>query len=292
MNRILCLLVVLLLAIAGCGGGGGGGTPAEEFFVDGRVLDVATGGPVNPGASVTIAGNSTTSDIIDGFFSVDAPAGTTSALVAPVQAGYGAYTFTFSPTSGDVDLGDLWVGPERVTVRGTVRDSISNLPIAGATVRFAGRQATSNASGVFNLTEVAYASSNLGVFWGILGSASAAGYFSAEFSTSGITAASGVVNVGDVMLQNAGDDDPPGTPYNLWGNVTPTGDAPGSTVELRKSGTLFRTYTVSGDGRYFFWVPAGTYTVRAVKGSTVGASKNVTLSQSNQVLQTDVELGP
>jgi len=291
MKRFWLILPILAL-LWGCGGGGGGGTPTERFFVDGRVLDVATGGPLNPGASVSIAGETTTSDVTDGFFSVEAPTGTTTATVSPPQAGYGTYTFSFPATTGDVDLGDLWVGPERVTVRGTVRDSLTNAPIVGATVRFAGRQGTTNASGVFNLTDVAYASSNLGVFWGILGSASATGYFAGEFSAAGITASANLVNVGDVLLQDAGDDNPPGTPYNLWGNVTPVGEAPGSTVELRRAGTLFRSYTVSGDGRYYFWVPAGTYTVRAVKGSSIGAEKNVNLAQSNQVIQTNVELGP
>src|SRR5688572_10897098 len=122
MRYLLCLLV-LLIALTGCGGGGGGNTGGGTgATITGRVLRVDTGGATNPPASVQVGSRSTLTSVVDGSFSLAVPPGTTSVLV-DTQSSLGVFTFTFPAASGTQDVGDLWVGPEKVTLSGRVLDS-------------------------------------------------------------------------------------------------------------------------------------------------------------------------
>ena len=283
------LLVALLSLLIGCGGGGGGGgtTGGTTQVLTGRVINVVTTGPVSPAPGINVVtGQSTTASTSDGFFLLDVPV--TTSAVNVVAAGFGTWTFGFPPSSSDLDLGDLWVGPEKVTVAGTVRDSASNLPIANAQVAFAGRSGVTDASGNFSLAEVAYASGNLTGFWGIEGRLQADGFFASGFTANGISATAGVVQLGNITLVNSGSNTPPTSPYNVYGIVKKAGVAVSGQVAVLKGGSLYRQVSAGTDGRYYVWLPVGTYVLRATSGSSTGANVNANLTQSNQVINQDL----
>ena len=153
------LLFVVGLIILGCGGGGGGGVVAPtNVTLTGRVVWVGTGGPPNPVASVRVGTTSVATDAFDGFFEIPAPSGTDQVIVtySPSTGSPVIQTFTFTAATANRDLGDLYIGPETVSVRGRAVSSSGGAAIAGGAVTFAGRSATTDASGVFILTQVAY----------------------------------------------------------------------------------------------------------------------------------------
>jgi hypothetical protein len=208
--------------------------------------------------------------LVDGGFAFDIPAGSTSTTVTATVGGAPVIrTFTFPAVSAATDVGDLYIGPEEVTVTGRVSDAGTGGGLAGATVKMAGRSAVSGADGRFSIPLVAYASSASAVFLGLQGEASQSGYFASFFSPGGLPVG-GTVDVGSVALSSAGGDDPPPPPSNIRISVGP--DGAGAVVELRSGSTIIRTGVASGSGAASFWAPVGTYTVRAVKGARTGTS--------------------
>ena len=139
MRRLALWLAAAFLAVVlGCGGGVGGGGGGPQVL--GRVLNVETGGPTNPRSSVQIGSESTLTSASDGSFTLAAALGTSSLSVDTLSA-FGVWIFSFPPISGTTDIGDLWVGPEKVAVTGFVRNAATNDGIAGATVVFTARMA-------------------------------------------------------------------------------------------------------------------------------------------------------
>lgn len=275
-------LLVLAVLIAGCGGGGGG--PGGVFaLLVGRVLWIESNSATSPAASVTAAGNTTTTDLVDGSFVLQVPVGTTSATVSYSDGGPPVvFTFTFAPASGTVDLGDLYIGPETVTVHGTVHDAADDLPVPGATVKLAGRTATTNASGEFNLLNVAYSSGSSAAFGDLIGEVTKALYVTRQFSPP-TTAVGGVVEVGTLMITPESLDQPPPFPANISGTVLPVqaGFGVGATVELLDAGmNVVRTTLSDGAGQFRFWAATGSYTVRATNGVRTGTAP-VTLTSPN-----------
>lgn len=291
-GTIAALLGFSVLAlVVGCGGGGGGGGTSTTggFTVFGRVLDVRTGAAPNPAATVQTASATVNTDTATGAFDLAAPSGATSVSVIPGSGS--AFTFNFPPITGRTDLGDLWIGPQTVTVRGRLIDLANETTVSGATVKFAGRTATSNIDGVFNLTQVAYSSDTHVAFWGIPGFISREGYFEIEFSTAPYEAVGGVVDLGDLFLTPVSDPNPPGQPYNIWGRISPSADAPGTVVTASEAGTVVRVFNVGSDGTYFLWLPPGTYRITYQKGGLSAPPQDVTLTQPNEVIRRDVTLG-
>lgn len=289
----ITLGVALALALAiGCGGGGGGGggNGGGLGSVVGRILDVRTGAAPNPQATVQTSAANGLTDSADGSFTVASSTGTTQVTVIG-GVGIPVFTFETAPVNGTTDIGDLWVGPETVTVRGKVLDSTTSDPVIGATVSFAGRTATTNTNGVFQLQNVAYASSTQVAFWGIAGSAKATGYFLNEFSAAPNAAIGGVVDVNDILLTPVSNPDPPGVPYNIWGKISPAADAPGTVVTLKQGGSTVRIFNVPADGVYLFWVPPGTYKISYQKGPKTAPDATATLDKPNSVVRKDATLG-
>ncbi|MFZ4508475.1 MAG: hypothetical protein ACOYON_12345 [Fimbriimonas sp.] len=285
----LMLLALVAGLFAGCGGGGS--SVSSRVTLIGRVLNVESGGATNPASSVQAAGGTVTTSVVDGSFSLSAnsPAST---LTVDTLSTYGVWIFSFPAVTATTDLGDLYVGPQRVTVTGTVRNASSNDPIAGARVTFAGRSALTSATGVFTLDEVAYSTANPAGFYGIVGSSTAAGFFLTSFTASDKAPISGVVTVDDILMTPASGTTPPTPPYSIWGRVSPSASAPGTIVTLKQGGTPVRIYTVGADGFYYFWVGAGSYTAEYVKGTQTAPTQNITLATSNEVARRDVTLGP
>ncbi len=284
---VLSGAMAALSLLPGCGGGGGGGALATLV---GRILNVESGGPTNPQSSVQVGSRSTLTSATDGSFQLSAPKNTTQLSVDTFNPNLGVWTFTFPPANGVTDVGDLWVGPERVTLTGKVRDSTTANPVAGASVSFAGRSATSAADGSFSLLDVAYSSATQTAFWGIVGTVRATGYFRTDFSAQPNLAVGGVVDVGDVFLTPLSDPNPPGPPFNIWGIVTASGGPQGAIVRLKQNGNDVRVFNVGADGKYLFFVAPGTYTINATKGAQTAPDQQVTLTQPNEVIRRDFNL--
>jgi len=285
MIRKLCWFVVLAIII-GCGGGGAGTNPTAVLV--GRVLQVSTGGAPNPQASVQVGSASVLTDVTDGSFTLTVTPGATS-ITVDSRGSSGVWTFTIPAASGTQDVGDLWIGPDRVALKGKVVRSTDGSPISGAIVEFGGKTGTTNAGGLFTLPEVAYSAANQTAFWGIVGSVRAANFFRNDFTASPNVAVSGVVTVNDIPLTPSNDTDPPPPAYNIWGHVLPSSDAPGTVVTLKQAGTPVRVVNVGSTGVFTFWITPGTYTIEALKGSRTGTA-TVTLTAPNQVVQKDVTL--
>lgn len=290
--RLALALLTMALFIAGCGGGGGFGGGGATGQVVGRVLSVDTGGLLNPAATVQSGSNSATTSLADGSFVLTASEGATT-LIVDSNGAEGVWTFTIPSVSGTIDVGDLWVGTERVELAGRVIDSTTSLPVSGATVSFGGRIGTTNAAGEFSLIDVAYSSATQTAFWGIVGTIRATDYFKADFSASPNVAVAGTVDVGDILITPLSDDTPPPVPHNITGRVLPIADAPGTLVTLRDSGgTAIRSFNVGTNGTYAFWVAPGSYTVEYVKGALTAPTQNVTVDTTDDVAQVpDVTLG-
>lgn len=284
------LFVPLLLILFACGGGGGGGTGGGGATVTGRVIQVETGSAPNPVASVQIGSNSTLTDASDGSFQLQAASGSTQIVVDTRTVASGVWTFTVPPVQGVTDVGDLWVGPMKVMLTGTVRNSASNDPVAGATVSFGGRTGLTNASGVFSLADVAYSGTSLVAFWGIPGTVRANGFFRADFSAAPNTASGGTVDVGTILLVPTSDPNPPGPPYNIWGQVTAPGGPSGAIVRLKQNGNDVRVFNVGAEGKYFFFVLPGNYVISASKGASTAPDIAVTLTQPTEVIRRDVTI--
>lgn len=287
MKRVFGILAALFVLI-GCGGGGGGGGTSDGTLI-GRVFNVSTGGPANPAATIQVGTRTTQTSLSDGSFQFDVPDGSSAFTVDGGTPPL--WTFPISPAvSGNTDVGDVWIGPERVTLTGTIVNGTNSAPIAGAVVKFAGKIGTTNASGVFSLTDVAYSSATQTAFWGIIGTATATGFFLQEFSAQPFLASGGVVDVGQVLLTPTSDPNPPGTPFNVWGIVSAPGGASGSVVRLKQGGLDVRLVNVGADGRYVFFVPPGTYTISASKGASTAPDIVITLTQPNELIRRDVTI--
>lgn len=285
----LILGTVGTVGTIGCGGGSGGSTGSGSTTgnsVSGRVLSIVTGGPVSPAPAVqTPRDRETATD--DGSFLVGTNLGATSLTID--SSAFGIWNFTTVPASGTTDVGDLWIGPERVSVSGTVKNAASGEAIPGATILFGGRIATAGMDGTFTLSEVAYSSASPAAFLGLVGTARATGFISTQFTTNGNSPSAGTAIVGDILLSPQSDPTPPGVPYTIYGIVTPIGSTAGTIASLKNSGgTEIRRYTVSTDGRYSFFVAPGSYNLTFTRGTTTMGPYTVTLSSSTDVQRRDV----
>ena len=284
-------LAVAVIVATGCGGGGGGTgtTGGTTQVLTGRVLDVVSTGPVTPVATVSVAtGESTTTSTSDGFFLLDVPITAAAANVA--TGSYGTWTFAFPPSATDLDLGDLWVGPQKVILTGTVKDSVTNDPIPNALVAFAGRSARTNGSGVFSLADVAYSNTSQTGFWSIEGRVQSDGYFANGFTANGKVASAGTVSVGTILLVSSGTGTPPGGPYNVYGIARKAGAGVAATIDIFKGATEVRQVTAAADGRYYVWLPVGTYQLKPTFSGTTGPNVSVNITQSNQILNQDLAI--
>lgn len=269
---ILCLLALVLTACGGGGGGGGGGT-TTRFNIVGRVINISTGSLPDPVATIQAGDRSTTSSTSDGSFVIAAPAGTTSVTVIYKIGSADPQTSVFSiaPLAGDIDAGDLIVGPQKVNVQGAVKQSSDGTPVAGATVRFGGKSAVTNASGVYTIQDVGYDAGNVATFLSLEGTVTQNGFFSATFSPVA-GASSGVVTIDDVFLTTDSGTTPPGLPYNLEGTVT--NGVPGVIVRVLSGTMLIRQGSLLSPTTkaYGFWLEPGTYSVQAFNPATFQTS--------------------
>ncbi len=286
-KTIIALLTLFIAVILGCGGGGGGVAPSS-VNIQGNVIWIETGSAPSPQATVRIGDQSILSDAIDGYFTLDVPAGNLqlSVTYTPAVGSPVVRTFDLGPVTADLDLRDIYIGPEEITVTGVVRDSTTTAVVPGATVAMAGRTAISGSDGRFTMPGVAYSSSTLSVFLGLQGSVSKAGYFSTFFSPPGAPI-SGVLDIGAISVTPTGSTAPPPLPFNVAGSFTNGGA--GASVQVLSGTTVIRNTTADGLGQFKLWLPAGTYTVNATLGSLSG-SNNLTVSNVNSLTSVQITL--
>lgn len=292
---IAFIALVIALFAAGCGGGGGGSTTGggTSYLLSGAILDVATGGAPNPAVTIQVGSSTTTSNAVDGSFFISAPAGTTSVAVifTPTGGSPTTFRFTFPALAADTDLGDLYVGPEKISVSGRIFKAADSQPIPGATITLGGKSATSDANGAFTIADVAYDPGAPGGFLSLQGRASASGFFSATFSPVA-GPVGGVATLDDLFLSSDSGNTPPGTPFNIEGFVLPQNFAAQTQVDLYQGATPIRRFVVGSDGKYGFWVQPGTYTLKAqnpVNGKTA-PDETVTLPNTTSVVRKDLTL--
>lgn len=276
-----------MLLLAGCGGGGGGSSSSAS--VTGLVLNVDSGAAPNPQSTVQNGSNTTLSSSVDGSFSLPVATGATS-LIVDSHSTQGVFNFTIPPVSGTEDVGDLWIGNTTVTVTGRVLDASTQSPIPNVTVSYAGRYATTDANGIFQLLNVAYPSTtDFAAFYGIVGTITATGYFPNQFNTSPNTSVAGVLTVSDILMTPLSDPNPPTPPYTIWGKITPTTLGANATVTLSQAGTVVRSTNADSTGTYYFWIGPGSYTLNFTSG-THTATSSVTVPATNSVERVDVQL--
>ena len=137
LRRLMQLFAVgVSILLVACGGGGGG---FSDVRVSGQVLDISTGAPLTSVATVQSSSATANTVVADGSFLVGAPRGETTLLVnPPALIGYPSFTYKFEPLNQNQnDVQTLWVGPQKVTVRGTVRNAAnSNPPVLTRLVHF------------------------------------------------------------------------------------------------------------------------------------------------------------
>lgn len=282
----IALIATFVAILIGCGGGGGGGAVTTNVL--GAILWIETGAPTNPATTVRVGDFSAPTDLGTGGFSVTALIGATSltATYAPAAGTPIVRTFSFPALTGSTDVGDLYIGPEEVSVAGRLVDSAAGNAIPNGRVSLAGRSATAGADGRFIIPGVAYSSTNLTVFLGLQGTAQATGFFTTSFSPpSG--AVGGLVDVGDIVMVVEGGSTPPPLPFNLTGSVLPANLGPGARVEVLSGATPIRTQFANGTGNFSFWVPVGSYTIRATQGAATGSSP-VNIVNVNQTVTVNV----
>lgn len=284
--RLFSFVVALVLFI-GCGGR----SVQVTFQVTGRVLSVTTGGAPNPAASVQIGRTTALTEAGSGIFVLQAAQGASSLTVS--QPGILTFVFSILPITAATDLGDFWIGPEVVTIVGTVLDAQSGLGVPQANVSFAGRKAATQDNGDFVLENVAYDSNSQFVFFGIIGKVEKNGYVTTEFSANQ-NPVQGVITLPPILLAPTSDPIPPGPPFNLWGIVTVQGGNPsGTIVSLIFQGSTLRLQNIASDGKYLFWVPPADYILRFEKSGFQTAEITVNgFTSPDQVIRNDITLIP
>lgn len=287
----LVLSLIALFVMLACGGGGS--SSVGGVTITGRVIWLPTLGVPDPPATVQAGTGSVPTETSDGSFSVRAPIGSTSVLVLyqPPGGGLVSFRFDFSSATEDVDVGDLVIGPEKVTVTGRTVSAADDSAIQGALVVFAGRIATSNSSGIFSLQEVAYDSNNLSAFFSLEGQVQAQGFFPQVFSPTS-AAVGNVVSLDDVVMAPDSGDQPPGTPYTIFGTLSPADKAEGTVVTLLRNGLAVRQFTVGADRQYGFWVGPGDYVLQFSNptNGTSSPDQSVSLANSTQTARRDATL--
>lgn len=288
MKRFGWLIALLVVAACGGGGGGGGSTPTTNVLI-GRILDISNGGRPNPQASVQFGSASVLTSTSDGSFTLSVAADSGTLTIDPRNGGP-LFKYDFVVSGATTDLGDLWLGPELVSVAGKIVSAQTGDPVPGAKVAFLGRVATANASGNYSLANVAFSDAASSVFGGIQGLVTAAGFIANGFDASQGTKTGSTVALPDIALTPEGDGTPPPGPVNVWGRVAPADQAAGTQVSVFQGTTLVRMLTVGANATYGFWLTPGTYRLEFVNGALTAPNETVTLNTTSEVIRRDVQL--
>lgn len=278
---LLSVFALLGALLAGCGGGGGGFGPST--LLQGRVVLVSTGQPPNPAATVIVGGQSVRTSTQEGAFQLRVPPTATQLLVR--TPGLPDFIFTLPPLQAGqtVDLGDLYVGAQTISVQGRIVDALTQQPVGEATVALLGQRAQSNpTTGRFTLNGVAYDPE------GVLdpeGEVQKTGYIPRRFLADQ-PVIDGVMEVGDLLLLRETDDNPPGQPGNVRGVVqVPLSDAVGVRIDIYtppNAPIASESVILSQpDGAFQLWLLPSEYRLVFTKGTRT-AERTLTVNSLTQ----------
>jgi len=222
----------------------------------------STSGAAIAGASVGFGGGTTATDANGNYTLTGVPVGTVQ-LVASAS-GFQSVTQSVTVSGGATSTANftLAAAPAGGTVTGKITNASSGAIVTGATVSWSGGSTTSDASGIYTLTNVPAGTQNItAVKTGYLARTLAVGVTGGATSTLNIPiATAGKISVKVVTSSGAVVS---GATVTIKGGVVPT------TVSGSSSSTgLFTTN----------WIPVGTYTVTVAKSGFTTQSKTTTVS--------------
>ncbi len=214
----------------------------ESGTLNGMVTDDDTGDPIE-GATVQIGARSGTT-AADGTYSIaNVPVGTYD--VTASKTGYTSSTVSdITITDGDTTTQDFTLTPAAGpgTLTGTITNSATGLPVAGALVEVDGEERTTGANGVYTFASIESGTYDVTV--------TKKGFYPKTVEDVEVTA-------GGTTTQNIAID-PGGT---LKGKANRKGAVgiPGATVNAKQGGVTKHTTTTGPTGLYSMPVLAGTY---------------------------------
>ena len=263
-----------LRALAGWSGGYGS--------LKGRVVDSVTNAPL-AGAAVTLSafGNFTTTTNATGDFSfADIRPGSHAISIA--ATGYGVFSGTATVRAGELaDLGTLKLrkdGVQGATVRGKVRDQLTQAPLPGAaitvTVGTQGFQATSNANGDYLVADVPP------------GNATIAASLNGYRTTTG-TQALAAGNVYDIAINLLAATSTATALTGTVRNATTGAPVAGALLSIQN-----RTVTADAAGSYAFDNLSATSSTLVVSATGYGTQSTTVSLQPNAVANLNVLLAP
>jgi hypothetical protein len=277
--------------LSGCGGGGGGGGGNATTRVRFIILDSESGDTEVEGATVTFGGltgvtrtvdNANATNPVGSVDFVNAPVNTRTVVVTPV--GGTAQTLAIDPALGAGDNGtiELFINIGQISGRVLLPDG---QPAANAfvTISATGETLQVNANGTFLAQFVPKGPSQV---FAVEGTAT---------KTTDVTVGNGENAIGDIQLVDDPNPNPPPLPYTVKGTITVTGvgSISGTTAVLERNGVQIETATTQNDGTYGFYVPVGTYTVRAVRnGFREEVSAPFTITDPNQPATINLTMQP
>lgn len=230
----------------------------------------STSGAAIAGASVGFGGGTATTDANGNYTLTGVPVGTIQ-LVASAS-GFQSMTQSVTVSGGATSTANFTLAPgaSSGSVTGKITSASSGAIITSATVSWSGGSTTSNASGIYTLTNVPAGTQNItAVKTGYLARTLAVGVTGGATSTLNIPiATAGKISVKVVTSSGAVVS---GATVTIKGGVVPT------TVSGSSSSTgLFTTN----------WIPVGTYTVTFAKSGFTTQSKTTTVSSGITTLLT------
>lgn len=274
------LLFFPLFALAGCGGGGGGGGTGTT--VAGRILDSAANDQPVASARVEIGGATTTTGTDGAFTLRGARTGSTTATVTAPGVEAQTIALPAPVTEGSNGPFDLIINIGQI--RGQVLTP-QGQPASGAlvTVIATGDNVTTGADGAFQIEDLPAVETEVTA---VLGTASV---------TKTVTISNGVTEVGTLTLVNDPNPNPPGQPNTLVGTVRSAGSGgplANVLVQLLQNGVERERATTNAAGDYGFFVPVGTYVLRASGTGLSTVEGTATVSNPAQPVRLDITLQP
>jgi hypothetical protein len=264
-TRALGVLIAFILLVAGtlsggCGSGGDGGGGLQNE-VRGIVRDSANNDAPVSGATVTIGGKSATTTAPDGSFVIrGASLGSSTATVtAPGQP---AQTIAFEPPVGPNTLDGLILTLNIGQIRGRV--VLANQPVEDALVTEIGTAfpVATKADGTFLLESIP------------AGATSVVAVAGGAAKTVNVNVVNGLNDIGDIVLENDPNTDPPGAPagtiigkITLTDQTSPTAGA-GTLVFLLRNGVQIDQALTNPNAEFqFYAVPGGGYSLLVRKNA-------------------------
>ncbi|MGZ4897356.1 MAG: carboxypeptidase regulatory-like domain-containing protein [Candidatus Angelobacter sp.] len=227
----------------------------------------SSAGAAIAGASVGYGGGTVTTDASGNYTLTGIPVGTIQ-LVASAQ-GFQSAIQNVTVTGGKTSAANftLAAGVTNGTVTGKITNVSNGAILPGATVSWSGGSTTSNASGIYTLTNVPAGTQNI--------TAVTTGYLSRTLAATVTGGATSTLNI----------------PIATAGKITVKVVAPsgavvsGATVTI-KGGIIATTVTASTSTAGLFttnWIPVGTYTVSIAKTGHTTQTKTTTVSSGATV---------